>query len=77
LAIATLSDLFPTFFSGSILYFSIASALIVFQGMADVSAATLCWMLPVFGKQKKGVVRIFRKPLVQLGRGHGPLRTEG
>ncbi len=27
----------------------LASALIVFQGMADVSATTLCWMLPVFG----------------------------
>jgi MFS family permease len=27
----------------------LASALIVFQGMSDVSPGTLCWMLPVFG----------------------------
>jgi hypothetical protein len=27
----------------------LASALIVFQGMADASPGALCWMLPVFG----------------------------
>ena len=27
----------------------LASALVVFQGMANVSATALCWMLPVFG----------------------------
>jgi len=27
----------------------LASALVVFQGMADASPAALCWMLPVFG----------------------------
>jgi len=27
----------------------LASALVVFQGMGDVSPAALCWMLPVFG----------------------------
>jgi MFS family permease len=31
------------------------SALIVFQGMAHVSAGTLCWMLPIFGYMTLGV----------------------
>ncbi len=31
------------------------SALIVFQGMAHVSAGTLCWMLPVFGYMTLGL----------------------
>jgi len=33
----------------------LVSALIVFQGMARVSAGTLCWMLPVFGYMTLGL----------------------
>jgi len=33
----------------------LVSALIVFQGMAHVSAGTLCWMLPVFGYMTLGL----------------------
>jgi MFS family permease len=33
----------------------LATGLIVFQGMANVSAGTLCWMLPVFGYMTLGM----------------------
>jgi MFS family permease len=33
----------------------LVSALIIFQGMSDVSAGTLCWMLPVFGFMTLGL----------------------
>lgn len=33
----------------------LVAALIVFQGMSHVSAATLCWMLPVFGYLTLGI----------------------